>query len=74
MIDPRTQEEKLKRMNELMHPIDQQLMMCDDMLDQLMMASCMMVTCRDLFEQHLGYEGAKEMFVQFCKENEYVKN
>ena len=72
MIDRRTTEEKLKRMEELMRPIEQQLMMCDDMQDQLMMASCMMVTGRDLFEQHLGEEGAKEMFVSFCKENGYV--
>ncbi len=71
MIDPRTNEEKLARMEELMGPIDRQLMMCDDMYDQLMMASCMMVTCRDLFEQHLGYAGAKEMFQAFCKENDY---
>ena len=71
MIDPRTNEEKLARMEELMRPIDQQLMMCDDILDQMMMASCMMVQCRDLFELHLGPEGAKEMFVAFCKENGY---
>ena len=74
MHDNRTPEEKMKRMEELMHPIGQQLMMCDDMLDQLMMASAMMVTCRDLFTQHLGKEGAKTMFVEFCKENNYVKN
>lgn len=72
MIDPRSKEEKLARMHELMKPIEQQILMCDDMLDQMMMASCMMVTCRDLFKLHLGEEGAKEMFVEFCKENDYV--
>lgn len=72
MEDNRTHEEKLARMEELMKPIDIQLMMCDDVKDQLMMASCMMVTCRDLFEQHIGEDGAKEMFISFCKENGYV--
>lgn len=71
MIDPRTTEEKLARMHELMKPIEQQLMMCDDMLDQMMMASCMMVSARDLFELHLGHEGASDMFVTFCKENNF---
>lgn len=71
MVDPRTTEEKLARMHELMRPIEQQLMMCDDVRDQMMMASCMMVTCRDLFELHLGEEGASEMFIAFCKENGY---
>ena len=69
MIDPRTHDEKLARMYELMGPIDQQLMMCDDVRDQLMMASCMMVTCRDLFVQHIGHDGAKEMFKTFYEEN-----
>ena len=71
MIDPRTTEEKLERMEELMKPVEIQLMMCDDVRDQLMMASCMMVMCRDLFEQHIGPEGSKEMFLAFCKENDY---
>ncbi len=73
MIDPRTHEEKLARMEELMKPIEIQLMMCDDLNDQLMMASCFMVTSRDLFEQHIGAEGTKEMFLAFCKENGYLE-
>ena len=72
MIDPRTNEEKIARMEELMRPIETQLMMCDDMRDQLMMASCMMITCRDLFAQHIGEDGAREMFLAFCKENGFV--
>lgn len=71
--DSRSKDDKLARMEELMKPIDQQLMMCDDLKDQLMMASCMMVTARDLFELHLGEEGAKEMFMTFCKENGYYE-
>jgi len=69
MIDPRSQEEKLARMDELMKPIEQQLMMCDDYKDQLMMASSMMVTACDLFTQHMGTESAKEMFTIFMERN-----
>lgn len=70
--DNRSYDEKIQRMEELMKPIEQQLMMCDDMMDQLMIASCMLVMCRDLFAQHLGERGAKDMYVNFCKENGYV--
>ena len=71
MIDPRTNEEKLDRMDELMKPIDMQLMMCDDVRDQLMMASCFLVYANDLFVQHLGEEGAREMFHAFIEDHGY---
>ena len=51
-----------KRMAELMSPINQQIMMCDDREDLLMMASCMMVTVKDIFDQELGEEGRRQMF------------
>jgi hypothetical protein len=51
-----------KRMAELMQPIDQQIMMCDDRNDQLMLASAMMVAVKDLFDLHIGEEGRKQMF------------
>jgi hypothetical protein len=71
MIDPRTSEEKLERMEELMKPVEIQLMMCDDLKDQLMMASCFMVFANDLFIQHLGEKGAKNMFNSFVKDHGY---
>lgn len=49
-------------MAELMQPIDQQIMMCDDRNDQLMLASAMMVAVKDLFDLHIGEEGRKQMF------------
>jgi len=49
-------------MAELMSPINQQIMMCDDREDLLMMASCMMVTVKDIFDQELGEEGRRQMF------------
>lgn len=65
MFDDRSSEEKQKRMAELMNPIDQQLMMCDDERDQLMLASCLMVYAKDLFDLHIGVEGRKKMFKDY---------
>jgi len=56
-----------KRMAELMSPINQQIMMCDDREDLLMMASCMMVTVKDIFDQELGEEGRRQMFKDILK-------
>jgi hypothetical protein len=50
-----------RRMSELMEPIEQQLMMCDDREDQLMMACAMLQRVRELFDFHLGEEGRKQM-------------
>jgi len=51
-----------KRMKELMAPVEQQIMMCDDREDQLMMACAMLQRTRELFDYHLGEEGRKKMF------------
>lgn len=51
-----------KRMAELMAPVDQQIMMCDDGRDLLLMACAMMQRTRELFDQTLGEEGRKQMF------------
>jgi hypothetical protein len=50
-----------RRMSELMEPIEQQLMMCDNREDQLMMACAMLQRVRELFDFHLGEEGRKQM-------------
>ena len=49
-------------MQELMLPIDKQIMMCDDRNDLLMLACAMMETCKDIFDLELGIEGRKAMF------------
>ena len=54
-----------ERMAELMEPINQQLMMCDDGNDQLMLASAMLITVKDIFDQWLGKDGRKLMFQDF---------
>ena len=47
------------RMEELMEPIDRQIMMCDNVDDVLMLASNMMITARLIYIQQLGGAGAK---------------
>ena len=49
----------INRMEELMRPIDRQIMMCDNVDDVLMLASNMMITARLIYMQQLGRAGAK---------------
>jgi hypothetical protein len=58
-------DDTTERMRELMKPIEQQIMMCDDRNDQLMLACAMMTTAKDLFDLHIGEEGRKQMFRDF---------
>lgn len=51
-----------QRMTELMAPVEQQIMMCDDREDQLMMACALLQRTRELFDYHIGEEGRKRMF------------
>jgi len=51
-----------QRMSELMAPVDQQLLMCDDEKDLLMMACAMLQRSFDIFDQVVGPEGRKKMF------------
>jgi len=51
-----------ERMAELMQPIDQQIMMCDNREDLLMMACAMLTTVKGIFDQEIGLEGRKKMF------------
>jgi hypothetical protein len=52
----------VKRMKELTKPIDQQILMCDNREDLLMMASVMLSRTKEIFDLELGEEGRKEMF------------
>lgn len=49
----------LARMQELMLPIDRQIMMCDNVEDVLMLASNMLITAKMIYVQNLGGSGAK---------------
>ena len=56
------------RMEELMAPIDRQIMMCDNAEDVLMLASNMMVTAKMIYIQNLGGAGAKMLLQQMVNE------
>jgi len=51
-----------ERMQELMEPINRQIMMCDDRTDLIMMASAMMIYAKDIFDNEIGIKGRKQMF------------
>ena len=51
-----------QRMTELMAPVEQQIMMCDDREDLLMMACAMLQRVNEIFTQELGKTGRDMMF------------
>ena len=55
----KTNEEVHARMKELMKPIDERIMMCDNIEDILMLASIMMTTSVGILRSSLGNEVAK---------------
>ena len=59
-MDPRA-----KRMQELMVPIDQSIMLCDDSKEMIVLACAMMVTAKNIFDQELGIDGRKKMFADY---------
>jgi hypothetical protein len=54
-------------MQELMKPIDKQIMMCDDISDILALASIMATTSKNIFVQQLGVDGAKEILTSLLE-------
>jgi hypothetical protein len=54
-----------QRMAELMEPIDQQIMMCDNREELLMLACAMLTSVKDIFDQEIGPDGRKKMFKGF---------
>ena len=54
-----------KRMDELMAPVEHQIMMCDSREELLMMACAMMQRTHEIFLQELGENGAKLMYEDF---------
>ena len=45
-----------------MEPINRQIMMCDSPQEMLMIASAMMVNAKEIFDNHIGVQGRKQMF------------
>lgn len=58
----------IQRMEELMRPIDRQIMMCDNVEDVLMLASNMLVTAKMIYVQNLGGAGTKELLQRMVDE------
>jgi hypothetical protein len=55
-------------MEELMRPIDRQIMMCDNVEDILMLASNMLITAKSIYVQNLVGAGAKELLQRMVDE------
>jgi hypothetical protein len=51
-----------QRMAELMEPIDQQILMCDNREELLMLACAMLTSVKGIFDQEIGPAGRKQMF------------
>jgi hypothetical protein len=60
-----TNDSVRQRMAELIQPIDQQIMMCDDRKELLMLACAMLTSVKDIFDQEIGQEGRKKMFKEY---------
>ena len=54
-------------MTELMAPVEQQIMMCDDREDLLMMACAMLQRVDEIFTKELGERGREQMFREQLK-------
>ena len=54
-----------KRMDELMGPIDRQIMMSDSREELLMIACAMQQRTTEIFEAQLGIEGRKQMYKDY---------
>ena len=50
-----------ERMAELMRPVDQQIMMCDNQEDLLMMACAMLQRVNEILDSSIGTEGRKRI-------------
>ena len=60
-------DEIKQRMAELMGPIDQQIMMCDDKQELLMLACAMLQRTTEIFDDMLTVQGRKKMFEDLVK-------
>ena len=50
------------RMAELIRPIDEAILMCNDREEILMLASVMQVRLKDIYDTQIGVQGRKTMF------------
>jgi hypothetical protein len=57
-------QDRVARMAELMQPIEQQILMCDNQQDLLMFASAMITSGKHIFILNLGHEMTKKVFAE----------
>lgn len=55
-------KQRLKRIEELMRPIDQQIMMCDDPKDLMLLASAMLASAKHILIVNIGREETRKIF------------
>jgi ABC-type proline/glycine betaine transport system permease subunit len=67
-VTKNSKQDVVQRMQELMKPIDRQIMMCDNVDDVLMLASNMLVTAKMIYVQNLGGAGTKEILQKMVDE------
>ena len=58
----------IARSQELMEPIDRQIMMCDNVEDVLMLASNMLITAKNIYLQRIGGKYTKELLFNMVNE------
>lgn len=58
------QDSVKEKMQELMEPIDQQIMMTDDRNELLMIACAMLHRSKEIFDNELGRRATEEIFVR----------
>ena len=54
-------------MSELIGPVDQQILMCDDRQDLLMFACVMLQRVTEILDQHIGREGRNMILLENTK-------
>lgn len=55
-------QERIKRIEELMKPIDQQIMMCDDPKDLMYFASAMLASAKHILNVNVGRAETRKIF------------
>lgn len=58
----KNRKERIKRIEELMKPIDQQIMMCDDTKDLMYFASAMLASAKHILNINIGREETRKIF------------
>lgn len=61
-------EKVVSRMSELIAPIDQQIYMCDNDQDLLMLACLLVERGKEILDQQLSVEGRMEIFKDYLEE------